>query len=116
MTTSRKPEFILLANGRSFSCLSREGGASRSCSDETRSYVGRFVEPGPDGASRLVVFHSDVEPTEETHGDRFKYAIGPFKSPEAARFMARCLEKQMPLITIDDCDRFTCVRPEQVAS
>lgn len=110
MTPSRKPEFILLANGRSFSCLSREAGASRSCSDETRAYVGRFVDPDPTGAKRLVVFHSDVEPTEETHGDRFKYVIGPFRSARAARFMVGCLQKRMHLITVEDCEYFTRVR------
>jgi hypothetical protein len=101
---SRRPDFILLANGRSFPCLVSSGNG-----DTMRSYVGRFVDPDPSGAARLVVFHSDVEPTEETHGDRFRYAIGPFSSPQAARLMARCLERQI-LLTIDDCEQFVRVR------
>jgi hypothetical protein len=48
-----------------------------------RLYVGKSVKTG-----RLTVFRSDVAPTEETHGDRFRYAIGPFRTVRAARIMA----------------------------
>jgi hypothetical protein len=46
-------------------------------------YVGQKIE-----TDQLVVIRSDVTPTEETHGDRFKYVIGPFRSLRFARAMA----------------------------
>ncbi len=37
----------------------------------------------------LVAFESDTEPTQASHGDRFFAVMGPFKTQEAAEFMAK---------------------------
>lgn len=52
-----------------------------------RPYVGLIR----DGARRQrVVFHSDVTPTQETHGDAFVSAEGPFQTIRGARIFAVC--------------------------
>lgn len=80
MTPSRKPESILVA-GKRFELLPPRKGSP----GVVRSYIGRSLETG-----KLVVIQSDVTPTEETHGDRFEYVIGPFRTLRFARAMAQC--------------------------
>lgn len=40
---------------------------------------------GKTSAGEYRVFRSDVTPTEETHGDQYTIAYGPFRSPKGAR-------------------------------
>ncbi len=79
-TPTRKPEFVLVS-GKPFATLPpRKPAPSRM-----RAYVGRSLATG-----RLVVFHSDVIPTDDLFGTRYRYAIGPFKTHKGARAMAAC--------------------------
>jgi hypothetical protein len=63
----------------------------------SRPYVGRSVDSG-----KLAVFRSDVEPTEETHGDRYKYAIGPFRTVRGAIYMT---EHPQGPCTVAQCEK-----------
>lgn len=72
-----------------------------------RPYVGRSIETG-----KLAVFRSDVVPTEETHGDRYRYAVGPFRSMRGAWAMANYGGEGNPhLITVEECERFVRMTP-----
>jgi len=73
-----------------------------------KTYVGRSLDTG-----KLAVFHSDVEPTEETHGDRFRYAIGPFRTVDAARLMVKCVGAHMFAVSVEDCERFARTNAEE---
>lgn len=37
---------------------------------------------------RRVIFRSAVEPTAQTHGNRFSLVIGPFRTKAGAQYMA----------------------------
>ena len=65
-----------------------------------RPYVGRSV-----ASRRLEVFRAEALPTEETHGDRFKYVIGPFRTVRGARFMAECGENNPHCRTVGEAER-----------
>ena len=99
MTPSRKPDSILV-DGKAVALL-----PPRQLSGRVRPYVGYFIRTG-----KLTIFHSDVLPTEETHGDRFKFAIGPFDTEAGARLMIKCVEYRLPSVTIEDCEHFVRVR------
>jgi hypothetical protein len=47
----------------------------------TRPYVGKTR------SGSFATFRSAVVPTEETHGNAYRYAIGPFRTARAARYM-----------------------------
>jgi general stress protein YciG len=47
---------------------------------KSRIYLGR------NGDTRTV-FQSDIEPTAETHGELYDYAVGPFRTMRAALYM-----------------------------
>lgn len=103
-TPSRKPESIFVA-GKLVALL-----PPRRLDGRVRPYVGYSTRLG-----KLALFHSDVVPTEETHGDRFKFAIGPFDTEAGARLMIKCVENRLPSVTIADCERFVLVRAQVFA-
>lgn len=82
----------------------RPGFVSRG----TRAYVGQSLMTG-----KLAIFHSDVLPSERTHGDRFKFAIGPFETEAGARLMIKCIENRLFAVTIEDCEHFVRIRAPQ---
>jgi len=49
-----------------------------------RLYVGRLAD-----TIRGERFRSEVTPTAETHGDRYLYVVGPFRTVAGAEYMAR---------------------------
>lgn len=72
--------------------------ASRSYS---RPYVGRSRATG-----RLEVFRATAQPTEESHGQAYRYAIGPFRTARGARFMATFGGNNNPhCVTVGDAER-----------
>jgi hypothetical protein len=97
MTPSRKPEAILV-NGKPFACLPPRTPAP-SKPTHLRPYVGT-TEDG-----RMVVFQSDTVPTEATHGDRFVFTTGPFRTMRAARLMAEGGKDNPHTVTVAQCER-----------
>lgn len=68
-----------------------------------RPYVGRERS---DPLLRNTVFRSRGTPTGETHGGRFTYVTGPFRTVLAARFFAAYAGPQNPhLLSVDDAER-----------
>lgn len=49
----------------------------------SRYYVGVNVKN-----NKREVFRSVTEPTEKSHGARYSYSIGPFRTKQGAEFMA----------------------------
>lgn len=56
--------------------------------------------------NKRSVFYCYLTPTFESHGDRFDYVIGPFKTREAADFMAGPGFNHPNCLTPNDAERF----------
>jgi hypothetical protein len=78
----------------------REKGGAVVNYARQRPYVGRSIETG-----RLTVFRSRGKPTEETHGETYTYAIGPFRTVRGARYMADCGENNPHCVTVEQAER-----------
>lgn len=66
----------------------------------SRPYVGRSRATG-----RLETFRSVAVPTEQSHGQAYGYAIGPFRTARGARFMARFGGDNPHCVTVGDAER-----------
>ncbi len=67
-------------------------------------YVGVKLS-GRNGRQIREVFKCEYEPTTETHGDRYIYVIGPFKTQRGAYYMARKGENNPLCQHVDDAER-----------
>lgn len=56
-------------------------------------------------ADRREIFRSNTEPTERTHGDKFAYAIGPFRTVRGANFMVSFGRNNPHCQSIGDAER-----------
>jgi len=65
----------------------------------TRYYVGH-VKHG-----EREIFRFAKEPTQKTHGDKYKYVIGPFSTKAGATVMAKYGENNPHLQTVADAER-----------
>ena len=63
-------------------------------------YVGMAVSDGI-----YCIFKSKTEPTRETHGDKYCFAIGPFRTLRAAEFFAQYGKGNPHLQTVEDAER-----------
>lgn len=59
----------------------------------------------------LVRFQSATTPTVESHGDRFRVVIGPFKSKVGAAFFARYGANNPHIQTAEDAERLARQHP-----
>ncbi len=59
---------------------------------------------------RREVFRSTRTPTENSHGDRFKATIGPFRTLGAAKIMAEFGGNNPHLQTVADAERMAKAR------
>lgn len=50
-------------------------------------------------------FQCDFEPTEESHGDKYSAAIGPFKTKRGAEYMALYGENNPHCQCVNDAER-----------
>jgi len=66
---------------------------------------------GRRGENDLVLFHSALPPTKQTHGHVFKAVIGPFKSRVAAGYFARYGKDNPELRTAADAERLARADP-----
>lgn len=55
--------------------------------------------------SKLVTFKSKKVPTEKSHGRRFSYVIGPFKTKSGAVCMAKYGKNNPHLQTVSQAER-----------
>jgi hypothetical protein len=52
------------------------------------------------------VFKSEIEPTQQTHGDIYFAAWGPFRTMRGANFGASNMARNNPhTLTVSDCER-----------
>ena len=51
------------------------------------------------------VFHSDVTPTEATHGDKYLAVMGPFRTMRGAKFAAEYGQGNPHIQTVGDAER-----------
>lgn len=65
------------------------------------------------GYSREV-FRSALTPTEDTHGDRYYAAIGPFRTRRGAEFMATCGRDNPHCRYVADAERIARKQKETV--
>ncbi len=82
----------------------RYGHAARS-----RIYVGA-VRGG-----KREVFRSASEPTETSHGEKYRYVIGPFRTVKGARLMADFGEGNPHVQTVGDAERIAAGKKYDVA-
>lgn len=68
---------------------------------QSKIYVG--VKPG----GKREVFRSTVIPTRETHGSKYTYAIGPFRTKDGASVMAVYGQGNPHIQTVSDAERLS---------
>lgn len=56
--------------------------------------------------NQSFVFHSDTTPTQSSHGDKYTYAIGPFRTMLGAKIMARHGRGNPHLQCVADAERY----------
>lgn len=65
----------------------------------------RNLYVGEDKKGAWRIFVSPVEPSERSHGDKFKFAIGPFRTVRGAIFMARYGRENPHCRSVADAER-----------
>ena len=60
------------------------------------------------------VFRFDETPTEDTHGDKYFAAIGPFRTKRGALFMATCGHNNPHCQCVADAERIARKQKETV--
>ena len=68
-------------------------------------YLGKREE------DELILFHSAMPPTKQTHGHLYKAVIGPFKSKVGAGYFARYGRKNPDIRTAADAERLARADP-----
>lgn len=63
--------------------------------------------------SKYVFFRSESVPTEASHGETYRYVIGPFRTVRGARFMAEYGKGNPHVQTVDDCERIAALKSKQ---
>jgi hypothetical protein len=66
---------------------------------QRRIYVGKRKDTGA-----RELFRSEVKPTDQTHGDVYAYAIGPFRTVRGATFMAEYGRDNPHCVTVRDAE------------
>jgi hypothetical protein len=66
---------------------------------------------GRRGEDDLILFHSAVIPTKETHGYLYKAVIGPFKSKVGANYFVRYGRNNPRIRTAADAERLARADP-----
>jgi len=71
----------------------------------TRYYVGARINKDDTTRHDRYVFTSSVLPTSASHGDRYIYVIGPFRTKAGAIFMANFGANNPHCQCVDDAER-----------
>lgn len=66
---------------------------------------------GKRGEDDLILFHSAMPPTKQTHGHLYKAVIGPFKSKVGAGYFARYGRNNPDIRTAADAERLARADP-----
>lgn len=66
---------------------------------------------GKRGEDDLILFHSAMPPTRQTHGYLYKAVIGPFVSRVGAGYFARYGKDNPQIRTAADAERLACADP-----
>lgn len=80
--------------------LQIRGGRAMGAKTKSRAYVG--VKNG-----KYQVFRSIFEPTRKSHGAKYTYVIGPFRTMRGAEYMAAYGRGNPHLQTVEDAERLS---------